>query len=795
MAVDVIGDSQTAPQIGSARTIAVDDLLTPGRFAFLLVLLVFAQFPQVVMGLQTFVVRDYGFFAYPLAQFQKECFWQGQIPSWNPYNNCGVPFLAQWNTMPLYPPALIYLLLPLTWSLSFFCLFHLWLAGMGMYFLAYRWTGNRVAAAAAGVMFAFNGLTLNLLMWPSHIATLSWMPWVVLTGEKAWKEGGRSLVGAALTGSMQMLAGGPETILFTWIILSSIWIWEIYAQIRQGKGAVRISLWRTVFRLPILVVLISCLCAPQLLPFLDLTAHSQRDVGYADNRWAMPPWGWANFLVPMAFGKTWSMGVFFQYFQSWTSSYYLPIGGLLLAGLGAWMMRTGRTWLLAAIAAFGLIMAFGDVTVAFKGIRWAIPQLSMITNPVKFVTLTIFAAPLLAAYGISRMQKTSDAKAYRSRIIVFGAVLLWLIGGILVWAKLYPFPSDDFGATLINGLQRGGLLVIEGALLIALVRKEKEPRPFQRILPVALVVVLWFDVLRHEPNQNPTISPSVYEEGLIRARLEQEEKNPQPVLGKSRAMLTTAAEAGFTGFIVSDPKNNFLVKRLGYFCNCNLLDRVPKVNGFFSLYPSHSSDITSIMYSTTDIYPKILDFLSVSELTKSGQNVSWVTRDTWLPEITAGQRPIFLDRARTLAELTSTSFDPANVVMLTTNDRPFVTVTNQTEAKITTSEFGLHKVQFEIEAKAPSLAVISQTYYHLWQAYIDEKPARLLRANHAFQAVEVPAGTHWVRLVYRDDPFRRGMILMILALCACALVWFRYPNASQNAVAGAESTTGSAEER
>ena len=82
------------------------DWFTAGRFALILAALIFAAFPQVLLGLQTFVVRDFGFFAYPLALYQRECFWQGELPLWNPYNNCGVPFLAQWNTMPLYPPAL-----------------------------------------------------------------------------------------------------------------------------------------------------------------------------------------------------------------------------------------------------------------------------------------------------------------------------------------------------------------------------------------------------------------------------------------------------------------------------------------------------------------------------------------------------------------------------------------------------------------------------------------------------------------------------------------------------------------
>src|SRR4051812_35893588 len=84
--------------------------LQPRRFALLLAALVLAQFPSVVLGLETFFFRDYGFFGYPLAAYHREAFWQGEIPLWNPYNYAGLPFLAQWNTMVLYPGSLIYLL-------------------------------------------------------------------------------------------------------------------------------------------------------------------------------------------------------------------------------------------------------------------------------------------------------------------------------------------------------------------------------------------------------------------------------------------------------------------------------------------------------------------------------------------------------------------------------------------------------------------------------------------------------------------------------------------------------------
>src|SRR6185503_18036018 len=114
--------------------------------------------------------------SYPIAFHLRESFGRGEIPLWNPLSYCGSPFLAQWNTQVLYPPVLLYTLLPLSWALPVFCLAHLWLGGFGMFLLARRWSGNNFAAAVAGVAFAFNGLMLNCLMWPATIPGLGWMP-------------------------------------------------------------------------------------------------------------------------------------------------------------------------------------------------------------------------------------------------------------------------------------------------------------------------------------------------------------------------------------------------------------------------------------------------------------------------------------------------------------------------------------------------------------------------------------------------------------------------------------------
>ena len=130
--------TQPAPGRVEAAAEPAEAWLGPGRFALLLAALVFVCFPGVVLGSATFFYRDFAIFGYPLAFYHREAFYSGRVPLWNPLNNCGLPFLAQWNTLTLYPLSLIYLLFPLSWSLGVFSLLHQFLGGLGLYFLAVR---------------------------------------------------------------------------------------------------------------------------------------------------------------------------------------------------------------------------------------------------------------------------------------------------------------------------------------------------------------------------------------------------------------------------------------------------------------------------------------------------------------------------------------------------------------------------------------------------------------------------------------------------------------------------------
>src|SRR6266487_3435678 len=204
--------------------------LTAGRFAAVLGVLVVAGFPAVASGQRTFVFGDYG-------------------------------------------------------------LFRLFLAGLGMYLLANQWTASRLAASVAGTSFAFSGLALHCLIWPNNIAALGWMPWVVLCVDRATQVGGKNTLIAAAAGAMQMLAGAPEVILFTWTIALLLCLSQWFRVSQPARASLQ--------RLATVAVLVTGLAAVQLLPFLDLLAHSPRDTSQANTDCAMPITGWANFLVPL----------------------------------------------------------------------------------------------------------------------------------------------------------------------------------------------------------------------------------------------------------------------------------------------------------------------------------------------------------------------------------------------------------------------------------------------------------------------------------------------------------------
>jgi hypothetical protein len=64
----------------------------------------------------------------------------------------------------------------------------------------------------------------------------------------------------------------------------------------------------------------------------------------------------------------------------------------------------------------------------------------------------------------------------------------------------------------------------------------------------------------------------------------------------------------------------------------------------------------------------------------------------------------------------------------------------------------------------PGYLVLADTAYPGWKAYVDGRRVDILTANAAFRAVDLEAGEHEVRFVYRPRSFSIGVVVSSLAL-------------------------------
>jgi hypothetical protein len=732
--------------------------LTARKFLLLLAAALLVIFPKLALGINTLFFRDLGALGYPGVAFLHDSLWHGEFPLWNPYSHCGVPWLAQMEKW--YLPGWICYGLPMPWAENFFMLAHSWFGGAGMFWLLRRWKVESFAAAFAAFAFVFNGVSLSCLEWGNYLASLAWLPWVVGSVMETWRKGGRMMAFAAFASAMQVLTGTPEITLLSWLFITLLWALDISSR--------QVGLVVSIRRVVLVILIASGITMIQMLPFFDLLTHSQRNsVGAGTAAWSMPAWGWANLIMPLFHCYKSPQGAWFQRGQDFIPTYYLGAGVMALAVTGIVAARSRTIAIIAAMAIFCWLMAEGANGFLYEPLKKIFPFIGVARFPVKLTILPVFLVPLLAAWGVERI-RLAECKTARPALLIAGTGILILMAALLFFAWRFPFPNDDWHATAMNTLGRAILMMaLLAAIFLSIKIKAQAGRMAVQLIALALLPL---DAFTHSPKIVPSLPASVLAEGIW-----QMSGKPPLELGQGRIMVSPNAEQELLYSRVTDMKADFLGKRLAEWYNLNLLDGLPKVTGAITLRPAYFDILENSLYYTRGGHcgEGLVDFLSVAWLSSPANPTEWIAHTNYLPLVTAGQRPIFADDAKTLTEITANDFNPRTTVYLTESNRPQVTITNETTCAVSNINFGLNQVAVDINAAQASLVVLSQSYYHLWQAYVDEKPVPLLRANLAFQAVEVPAGEHRVKWIYRDPYFEAGAVISGLSLALCLFLGCR----------------------
>jgi hypothetical protein len=715
-----------------------------------LAILVAVGFTNVAFGWRSFFTRDFANFSYPIAYHVQQSYRAGEIPLWNPYNVAGLPFLAQWNTLTLYPLSLVYVLLPLPWSLNFFNLLHLYLGGLGMFCLARRWMNHGAAAAVAGVGYAFGGLLVSALMWPNNIAALGWLPLVLMLGERAAGEGGRSCVRAGLVTALQFLCGAPEITALTWAGLLALVVF--------GQEARAVAYKRRLARLTLVFAATMGLGAIQFVPFLELLRLSQRGPRFDSGAWSLAWSGLGNLLVPLFHTVQSRDRIFFQAGQQWVTSYYPAITIVLPALMALCSERARQVRLLAALTIVSLLLALGSHALVYDMLRKIMPLMGLMRYPVKFIVPVAVALPLLAGYGVRGWLQGKVKNSTAAALALGVAGLSLVLMGLERWQLA---PGEASSAVWRSGLVALGCL---GVLATTLVWMKRARSPDARWLaPLALVLVIYSDLLLANRHVNPVVHSQ-----LLTGRVVQ--LDPQPALGHSRVMVTAAAQERLDSFNFTSPEAAVQIPRRALLLNDNLLERIPKLDGFFSLYlPRTATVVVRLAATTNSAADGLLDFLGVSHLSRPGKPWEWDARTNWLPLAALVPGAVFLDPTNMLNMLFSGEFDPRQRVCLPPEAAGQIRADGAGHGRIFDPRVSAHGVEAGVETDFPMLFTLAQANYPGWRATIDGQPGVLWTANYGFQALEVPAGRHEVRVVFRPRSFELGAVITGISLLAIFL--------------------------
>jgi hypothetical protein len=727
--------------------------------------------PDMVLG-----GHDMLGYYYPYYDAVRSALLAGRLPVWEPNLFGGYPFMAQPQTSVFYPPSWINLLVPTTVGVSWYMIFHIWLAGAGMV-LFVRFMGARwIPALLAGVGFAFSGLLAGRL-WAGHSAVYAvdaWAPWILLGLAWSVRRGTwTAALLASLPVGLSILAGHIPSFLYIGML------WAAFALYLFLTDSAR--RWLVVRQFAVMAAGGLALSAVALVPFLQFSVSSGRiaDADYAfATDYSLPPAHLITLLVPEFFGEPlrvgyWSVPTFEEL------TYYagvLAVLGIILA-----LRRPTRlTIFYLLVIVFGLWLALGRYGVLYELAYEFIPPFRLVRAPGRAAFFYLFAALALLAHTLSGWRGVPAAeRGDRLRVYWPSSVAVLAIGLTTALAAtgavfMAVHPTDTSGRLWhqIGGYSLALAVVILGGGLIwlylglgtrAASATDWCPAPATRraLLGVGLVLLvaadMWFFAFKFV-----RLEPAV----------------PDPVWTDAKALLG------------DDVDGRILPWGVPLFSqNGPLQVDLPSVFGYDSLEPAAHIALAS---SVPDPRSTAYDVLGARYVLAGGPLDDFTTGErpleligqqgsAWLYE-----RPRFLplarlvsayevipDGAAAITRIHDPSFDPQSTVILAEEPGCDVGPGPMGSAEVVVHTPTTWTVR--VVSDAPALHVLAENDYPGWEVTVDGQRAPILTAYTSIRAVCVPAGEHLVEWTYRPTVYWIGglisLAMILLVAVAGVMAW------------------------
>lgn len=223
---------------------------------------------------------------YQWKQFIVQSLQQGELPLWNPYLFAGVPFFAAGQHSALYPPSILYYVLPLAKAYGWYTVLNLWLAGAFMFAFMRTLGTGRIAALFAGIAYQLSGFLIVSAVHPMVIGAAAWLPLILAMCERIIQQAPGlnkrpaslpwAFIGAFAIG-MQILAGHIEVTLYTALVVVAFCIWRIATVV--GFGYLRTDgpfILKALGWLTLMGVGGALIAGVQLIPLFELVTQNYR---------------------------------------------------------------------------------------------------------------------------------------------------------------------------------------------------------------------------------------------------------------------------------------------------------------------------------------------------------------------------------------------------------------------------------------------------------------------------------------------------------------------------------------
>ena len=471
--------------------------------AVLLVLTVL--FADIIFAGRAFYLRDASRAVFPLRSVVRTIVGGGEFPFWNPYISAGQPAAANPSYALFYPPAWLALIGSAKTGFSLHYLFHIYLAGIGMYLLL-RALGLAPPASLFGALsLAMSSWFLSVTDLLPNFFTAAWWPLILLFARRLFtKPNRRDFAIAAILCAMQAVIGEPVALLETWLLIA------IVAALARGRKAIPLffALGATA----------AVLASVQLVPAMDLLADSSRSRGFSFDlaaTWSFPPARAIELLLPDFFGTMqnagdawWGMALYPDKGFPYILSIYSGIAVFVLAIAG--VLARVRGWKLAlATVAASYLLAIGRHTPLLAAL-YATRILRVIRYPEKFVLFGLFALVVFAAIVLDALLARDERLWRFAGATALGAALV--TGAIAVATALTPGALWHFRNAAFVDLarQRSWIAFAMTIGLLALLFMLRDRRTDPAMAMLLLVVFVFVDLGWRSWEIAPRIDGSYY---------------------------------------------------------------------------------------------------------------------------------------------------------------------------------------------------------------------------------------------------------------------------------------------